>query len=59
MHANPRCGWQSGHWDRQLRRAESYEGKWAYVIDNPVRAGLVATAAEWPYAGELHVLNWR
>jgi REP element-mobilizing transposase RayT len=59
VHAEPRCRWQSGYWDRQLRRSESYETKWTYVVDNPVRAGLVQSAADWPYAGELHVLQWR
>jgi hypothetical protein len=26
--------------------------KWNYVRDNPVRAGLVSLADDWPYAGE-------
>ena len=32
--------WQRHHWDRQLRRAESYDDKWEYVRSNPVRHGL-------------------
>ena len=50
--------WQQGFWDRQLRDGESYLQKWEYVVHNPVRAGLVKTPGEWPYAGEVHVLPW-
>ncbi len=48
--------WQREFFDHLLRSEESYEEKWHYVADNPVRAGLCATAAEWPYQGELAVL---
>lgn len=50
--------WQSAYWDRQLRREESYAEKWAYVENNPVRHGYVRGAEEWPYRGELNVLQW-
>ena len=39
--------------DRLLRSDESYESKWLYVRDNPVRAGLVDAAEDWPYGGEI------
>ena len=45
-------------WDRQLRTGESYAQKWAYVRNNPVRKGLVAHADEWPYQGQVNVLEW-
>ena len=45
--------WQPGFFDRALRNDESYSQKWEYVRANPVRAGLVARADEWPYQGEL------
>ena len=51
-------GWQKGCWHHRLRRGESYEAKWRYVVDNPVRAGLVQDAQEWPFQGELQVLRW-
>jgi len=51
--------WQTDHWDRQLRREESYADKWEYVRLNPVRQKLVARPDDWPYQGELTVLNWR
>src|SRR2546423_8778192 len=31
--------WQRHFWDTQLRRSESYDQKWQYVVENPVRAG--------------------
>ena len=50
--------WQRDAWDRQLRRGDSYTAKWEYVRNNPVRHHLVNDASEWPYQGELHVLQW-
>jgi hypothetical protein len=41
-----------------LRRHESYSQKWNYVMANPVRHGYVARAEDWPFQGELNVLNW-
>ncbi len=45
--------WQREFFDRLLRSEESYDGKWAYVRENPVRAGLVTRAEDWPFAGEI------
>jgi putative transposase len=39
------------------RTNESYSQKWNYVRDNPVRAGLVANAADWPYSGEIVLID--
>ena len=50
--------WQRNCWDRQLRTGESYSQKWEYVRNNPVRRGLVTCADDWPYQGELNVLEW-
>jgi REP element-mobilizing transposase RayT len=50
--------WQRHFWDRQLRRQENYDQKWEYVLQNPVRAGLVVRPEDWPYQGELNVLRW-
>lgn len=50
--------WQDDFWDTQLRRGESYSAKWEYVRTNPVRHGLVSTAEDWPWAGEIHRLEW-
>jgi putative transposase len=50
--------WQRDFWDTQLRRAESYGEKWEYVLQNPVRAGLASEPEDWPYQGELNILEW-
>ncbi len=45
--------WQRGFFDHLIRNSESYSEKWDYVHQNPVRAGLVPCADEWPYQGEI------
>jgi REP element-mobilizing transposase RayT len=50
--------WQRHFGDTQLRRGENYDAKWDYVVENPVRAGLVARSEDWPFQGELNVLPW-
>ena len=50
--------WQTDHWDTRLRSGESYEEKWWYVRNNPVRAGLVVNPEDWPFQGELNRLEW-
>lgn len=49
--------WQPGFFDHVLRNDESYGQKWEYVRENPVRAGLVVRADEWPYQGEFAVID--
>jgi REP element-mobilizing transposase RayT len=51
--------WQKGFFDHVLRSEESYEEKWRYVRQNPVRAGLIKRPEEWPYQGEIHRLTVR
>jgi REP element-mobilizing transposase RayT len=48
--------WQREFFDHILRSNESYSEKWNYVWRNPVRAGLVKSADDWPYAGEIESL---
>ena len=45
--------WEEGFFDHVLRSNESYSQKWDYVRENPVRAGLVKLAADWPFQGEI------
>lgn len=49
--------WQRGFFDHLLRSEESYGQKWSYVRENPVRAGLVERAENWPYAGEIVIID--
>ena len=48
--------WQREFFDHVVRSGESYSEKWNYVLDNPVRAGLVSMTREWKYAGEIETL---
>jgi REP element-mobilizing transposase RayT len=47
--------WQRESFDRVLRREESIHAKVEYMIQNPVRAGLVKTAMEyhWLWVADL------
>lgn len=46
--------WQPEFFDHLIRSSESYSEKWNYVEQNPVRAGLVKQASNWPFAGHIH-----
>jgi REP element-mobilizing transposase RayT len=41
--------WQRGFIDHRLRNAESVREKADYILNNPVRAGLVDRPEDWPY----------
>ncbi|WP_221030321.1 REP-associated tyrosine transposase [Actomonas aquatica] len=49
--------WQQSFFDHLLRSDESYQTKWTYVWQNPVRAHLCLNAEDWPYAGEIVPLS--
>jgi REP element-mobilizing transposase RayT len=49
--------WQRGFFDHLLRNSETYGQKWNYVWQNPVRAGLVSKPEDWPFAGEIVVID--
>jgi putative transposase len=48
--------WQKGLFDHLVRSEPSYEQKWQYTRENPVRANLVFKAEDWPYQGEIEPL---
>jgi putative transposase len=50
--------WQPEFFDHVLRSSDSYGRKWEYVKNNPVRAGLVATAEAWAFQGALPELRF-
>jgi len=41
--------WQRGWFDHRLRTDECWRSKARYLCDNPVRAGLVNEADDWPW----------
>lgn len=60
--------WQPGYHDRVLREADDTCAVVAYILLNPVRAGLVHTAGDYPWTGSsrftiaelaAHAGSWR
>jgi REP element-mobilizing transposase RayT len=49
--------WQRQFWDRRLRADESYNQKWDYVRNNPVRHGYCEKTEDWPHQGQMHELR--
>ncbi len=41
--------WQEESFDHVLRSSESLEQKIAYILDNPVRRGIVSMRGEYPW----------
>lgn len=58
QHKHPGHEWQGGYFDRRLRTGESYDQKWEYVVNNPVRHRLVSRAEDWLFQGVLNDLPW-
>jgi len=45
--------WERDFFDHRLRGDEGFTEKANYILNNPVRAGLVARFEDWPYQLEL------
>ena len=41
--------WRRGFFEHRLRSEESMDEKAAYILQNPVRAGLVRDVRDWPF----------
>ena len=50
---NREIKWQKGFFDHVLRSEENESGKWEYIRQNPLRAGLVERVEDWAFAGEV------
>jgi hypothetical protein len=44
-----KINWQRDFFDHRLRGDEGWHQKSDYILQNPVRAGLIAKYEEWPY----------
>ena len=44
-----KISWQRGFFEHRLRSYSSANQKFKYVLNNPVRAGLVESADQWPF----------
>jgi len=42
--------WQRSYYDHIVRKVESLEEICEYILDNPVRKGLVKNCQEYPYS---------
>ncbi|MCL7455160.1 MAG: hypothetical protein M8467_19160, partial [Anaerolineae bacterium] len=42
--------WMREYWDRYIRDERHFEAVVAYIHDNPVKAGLVKNAEDWPWS---------
>ena len=45
--------WQDGRYDEMIRNQQDFYNKWKYIRQNPVKAGLSATAEEYPFFWEM------
>jgi putative transposase len=54
---HPSPHWQKDFFDHLIRSEESYCEKSEYILRNPVTAGLVQRPEEWPFQGEVFVLE--
>jgi putative transposase len=43
--------WQEGYWDRVLRETDDTLGVAAYIVNNPVRAGLTRSVCDYAWSG--------
>jgi len=41
--------WQDGYYERVLRKDDATPAVISYILDNPVRAGLVENATDYPF----------
>jgi putative transposase len=53
------CVWQDGYYERVLRTYEGMDTLVRYILDNPVRAGLVQCAEEFPHSGAMYWPDYR
>lgn len=51
--------WQRNFFDHRLRNDESFDLKARYIRENPVRAGLVPRAEDWPHFIDYRTLEGR
>jgi REP element-mobilizing transposase RayT len=55
---HPEGFWQRSFYDHGIRTAESLRINARYVLNSPVRAGLVEEAREYPFCGSLEFDPW-
>ncbi len=53
-----RALWQKGFYDHVLRSREAVDAAAWYILNNPVRRGLVKEMYEWPQSGSW-MFDWK
>jgi putative transposase len=56
---NSRSLWQRSFYDHALRKEEALADVARYIWENPVRAGIVEPALEYPWSGSMVWSDWR
>ena len=46
--------WQDDYWDTYIRDERHFESTIGYIENNPVKAGLIDSPAEWPWSHLRH-----
>jgi REP element-mobilizing transposase RayT len=49
--------WQPDYFDRVVRNAEQFDRARSYIDENPVKAGLVQRAGDWPFGSARFALE--
>ncbi len=50
--------WQRNVFHHRIRSARDFSAKWNYMMQNPVRKGLVSCVENWPWRGRVHDIGW-
>jgi putative transposase len=50
LHKREQTLWQHRFWEHQIRNEEDFEHHCAYIHYNPVKHGMAARVADWPYS---------
>jgi putative transposase len=58
QHEHEEWQWLRGGFHHRIRNAEEFTEKWTYMMENPVRKGLVQDARDWPWTGRVHDIRW-
>ena len=51
--------WQQEYWDRFIRDERHFASSINYILDNPVKAGLVQESKDWPWVYYKYMLRNR
>ena len=50
--------WQTGFYDYAVRKSDLLPGIVGYIAENPMKAGLVTSIADWPLMGGSMLEQW-